>query len=87
MSSAASGVKPAMLAYCTKNDALFQSVRSLRWISWPGPKPNSRFWLGGWAQYCQRITSAPMRANASGASIMLPHEPCISRPCSSSIFS
>ena len=42
---------------------------------------------GGCAQYCQRITSAPMRANASSASIMFPHEPCISRPCSSSIFS
>ena len=37
--------------------------------------------------YCQRITSAPMRENASSAGIVLPHEACISRPVSSSIFS
>ena len=80
-------MKPAMLAYWMKKAVLFQSVSSLRWISWPGPKPNSRFWLGGCAQYCQRMTSAPMLAKASSAEIMLPHEPCISRPVSSSIFS
>src|SRR5205085_502086 len=53
----------------------FQSVSSSRRI-WPaGPKPKRRFWFGGCAQNCQRITSAPMRANASSASIMFPHEP------------
>ena len=80
-------MKPAMLAYWMKKDVLFHSVSSFRWISWPGPNPKSRFWLGGWAQYCQRMTSAPMRAKASSAEIMFPHEPCISRPVSSSIFS
>ena len=60
---------------------------SLRWISWAGPKPKRRFWFGGCEQYCQRITSAPMRAKASGASIVFPHELCISRPFSSNIFS
>ena len=81
------GVKDSTLPYCTRNVTEFQRVSSFRWISCAGPKPNSRFRSGGWAQYCQRITSAPMRANASCASIMFPHEPCISRPVSSSIFS
>ena len=45
------------------------------------------FWLGGWAQYIQRITSAPIDSNASSASIALPSEPCISRPSASSSFS
>ena len=76
-----------MFAYEMKNTTEFQSVSSSRLICSAGPKPNSRFWFGGCAQYCQRITSAPMRANASVASIVLPREPCISRPCSSSIFS
>ena len=58
----------------------FQNVSSLRLISCAGPKPKSRFRSGGCAQYCQRITSAPIRSNASSASIMFPHEPCISRP-------
>jgi hypothetical protein len=76
-----------MFAYCTKKVTLFHSVSSLRRTSCPGPKPNSRFWLGGCWQYCQRMTSAPMRSNASSALIMLPQEPCISRPSSASIFS
>ena len=40
-------------------------MSSFRWISCAGPKPKRRFWFGGCAQYCQRMTSAPMRANAS----------------------
>ena len=76
-----------MFAYETKNETEFQSVRSSRLISRAGPKPKRRFWLGGCAQNCQRMTSAPMRANASSAWIMFPQEPCISRPVSSSIFS
>ena len=39
------------------------------------------------SQNCQRMTSAPIRSNASFASIELPHERCISRPFSSSSFS
>ena len=65
----------------------FQSVSSFRWISCAGPNPKRRLRSGGCEQYCQRMTSAPMRANASGASIVFPHELCISRPVSSSIFS
>ena len=76
-----------MLPYSTRNATEFQNVSSFRLISCAGPKPKSRLRSGGCAQYCQRITSAPIRANASSASIMFPHEPCISRPCSSSIFS
>ena len=76
-----------MFAYETKNETEFQNVSSSRRISSAGPKPKSRFRSGGCAQYCQRITSAPMRANASSALIVFPHEPCISRPVSSSIFS
>ena len=41
------------------------------------------FWLGTWAAYIRRITSAPMRSKASFASIAFPHDLCISRPVSS----
>ena len=57
-----------------------RACSSFRLISCAGPKPKSRFRSGGCAQNCQRITSAPIRANASGASIVFPHELCISRP-------
>ena len=85
--SAYRGVNDSTLPYWVRNVTEFQSVSSFRWISWAGPKPKSRFRSGGCAQYCQRITSAPIRANASWASIVFPHELCISRPVSSSIFS
>src|SRR5262245_64265003 len=77
------GLKSDVFAYCARNETLFQRVNSLRWMSLPGPNPNSRFWFGGCALYCQRMTSAPIRSNASSALIALPHEPCISRPRSS----
>ena len=85
--SPSTGSNSAMLPYCTRNAAEFQNVSSFRLISCAGPEAEEQVPVGGCAQYCQRITSAPMRANASSASIMFPHEPCISRPCSSSIFS
>ena len=49
----------------TKNETEFQSVSSSRLIWSAARKPNRRFRSGGCAQYCQRITSAPIRANAS----------------------
>ena len=52
-----------------------------------GPKPKRMFWVGGWAQYIQRITSAPIFSIPSSASIAFPRLPCISRPVSSSSFS
>ena len=76
-----------MFAYETKNDTEFQSVNSSRLISFAGPKPKRRLRSSGCAEYCHRMTSAPMRENASSAAIMFPQEPCISRPFSSSIFS
>ena len=36
-------------------------MSSFRCTSCAGPKPKSRFWFGGCEQYCQRMTSAPMR--------------------------
>jgi len=64
------GSNPSRFAYVTKNEYVFQSVRSRRLMSSVGAAPQYTSACGSWRAYSHRITSAPTSSQDSPRSSM-----------------